>query len=431
MGLFDIFRTEKRASYNGSGTVTTTTLDQPFTLDSLLSTDSVTEEKVMSIATAKTCLELISSAIAQMPVYLYQEMPDGSIEKVQDRRVRLLNHEANDFLNGYNLKKNMVKDYLLYGAAYVVKIEAGNTILELHPVPAKSVIVQKRVQNGFRTVSADILVSTAEAGATNSYGNQAPVKFKPYEMIIALNNSHDGLNATGLINQGQDLFKQALSEAEYTKNLYERGALPLGLLKTDGRLNETQANSLREAWRNLYGGVKNSAKTVVLQEGMSYEALSMNPTQIQMTETKKATASEICKLFNVPEGLVSSAVGAQYVSIEQNSLNFLKATLAPVIAAFEAAMDRALLLESEKENGYYFRFDTHELVRATEKERVDTVVAGIQGGLFTINEARAKFDLPAIEEGDNTLITPGAETAGNGQQPKEDQPNDQTGTTTD
>jgi HK97 family phage portal protein len=427
MGIFDFLRTEKRAIYNGGGNVqTTSTLDQSFTLDSLLSTDAVTEEKVMTIPTAKACLDLITGTIAQMPVYLYKEGKDGTVEKIVDKRIKLLNHEANDFLDGYNLKRNMVKDYLLHGGSYVAKIEAGNTILELHPIAARSVVVQKRVQNGFRLIGADILVSTAEAGAVNSVGNQAPVKFKPYELIIALQNSHDGLTSTGLIKQGQDVFKQALSEAEYTKNLYERGALPLGLLKTEGRLNETQANSLRDAWAKLYGGVKNSAKTVVLQEGLEYQALSMDPTQIQMTETRKGTTSEICKLFNVPESMISTAAN-KYGSIEQNQLHFLKHCLAPIITALESSMDRALLLETEKESGYYFRFDTSEIVRATEKERVESTVAAVQGGIFTINEARAKFDLPPTDAGDATLVTPGATQMG-AEQPKGDQPNDQTGT---
>ena len=59
-------------------------------------------------------------------------------------------------------------------------------------------------------------------------------------------------------------------------------------------------------------------------------------------------------------------------------------------------MDKALLLEAEKEKGLFFRFDTSELVRATEKERVDAVVAGVNGGIFTLNEGRSKFDLPPL-----------------------------------
>jgi HK97 family phage portal protein len=397
MGLFNkLFpQLEERAVYNMTNS-TETVVDQPFSLDSLLVTDTVTEDRVLKIPTAKACVDVITSTIAQMPVYLYKENADGSIEKVVDKRINLLNHEANDFLNGYSLKKNMVKDYLLHGAAYVSIVAPANQILELHPLPAKSILVNKRIANGYRVVGAEIVLSNSESGAINA--NSKPAKFKPHELMIALGDTNDGLTSVGIIKRGQDVLKQALSEMDYTSNLYERGALPLGLLKTQARLNETQTSALRDAWRNLYGGIKNSAKTVVLQEGMEYQALSMNPNDIQMNETKRSTNSEICKLFNVPESMVNSTIGKQYVSIEQNNLAFLKNTLSPILASFESSMDRALLLESEKSQGYFFRFDTGELVRATEKEQVDTLVNAVSGGIFTINEARAKFNLPELDE---------------------------------
>ncbi|AAP29018.1 MULTISPECIES: phage portal protein [Bacillus] len=436
MGLFSGLFSKKPVLEERS-TYDSMEVDGAFSLDSLLVTDAVTEEKVLKIPTARSCVELITSSIAQMPVYLYKENADGSVERIlDDNRVHLLNHEANDFLNGYSLKKHMVKDYLLHGSSYVSIIEAGNTILELHPLLSKAIVVNKRIKHGYRTVGADIFLSNSENGAVNEL-NRQQTKFKPHELMITLQDTNDGLTSHGVIKHGQDIFKQALSESVYTHNLYENGALPLGLLKTDARLNKKQASSLREAWQKLYGGVKNAAKTVVLQEGMKYEALSMNPSEIQMSETRKATNSEICKLFGVPESMVNATIGKQYVSLEQNQLYLLKNTLSPIIVAMESSMDKALLLESEKDKGYFFRFDTSELIRSTEKELVDTVVTAVQGGIFTINEGRAKFNLPSIDEGDNVLVTPGASQMGDKNTKEttdpheEEQLNDKTGTQTD
>ncbi|PTR54786.1 phage portal protein [Bacillus anthracis] len=436
MGLFSGLFSKKPVLEERS-TYDSMEVDGAFSLDSLLVTDAVTEEKVLKIPTARSCVELITSSIAQMPVYLYKENADGSVERIlDDNRVHLLNHEANDFLNGYSLKKHMVKDYLLHGSSYVSIIEAGNTILELHPLLSKAIVVNKRIKHGYRTVGADIFLSNSENGAVNEL-NRQQTKFKPHELMITLQDTNDGLTSHGVIKHGQDIFKQALSESVYTHNLYENGALPSGLLKTDARLNKKQASSLREAWQKLYGGVKNAAKTVVLQEGMKYEALSMNPSEIQMSETRKATNSEICKLFGVPESMVNATIGKQYVSLEQNQLYLLKNTLSPIIVAMESSMDKALLLESEKDKGYFFRFDTSELIRSTEKELVDTVVTAVQGGIFTINEGRAKFNLPSIDEGDNVLVTPGASQMGDKNTKEttdpheEEQLNDKTGTQTD
>lgn len=399
MGLLNMLfpKMEERAVYNSAEVTSSGSLDQAFSLDSLLNPSAVTEDKVMKIPTAKACVDVISNAVAQMPVYLYKENTDGTIEKVPDNRVSLLNHEANGFLNGYSLKKGMTKDYVLHGASYVAIVAAGNTIHELHPLPAKAIVVNKRIQNGYRVIGADIVLSSTESGVNNSVSRK-PATFKPHDLMISLSETTDGLTSRGIITHGQEIFKQAMNEIEYTNNLYERGALPLGLLKTDARLNETQQSSLREAWSRLYSGIKNSAKTVVLQEGMSYQALSMNPNEIQMNETKRGTNSEICKLFSVPESMVNATVGKQYVSIEQNNLAFLKNTLSPIIASLESSMDRALLLESEKDNGYFFRFDTSELIRSTEKEKIETLVAGVSGGIYTVDEARAKVDLPPMPE---------------------------------
>lgn len=393
MGFKDFFKFEKREATTEEFPVN----QLPFSLDSLLNSNAITEEKIMKIPTANACLDKITNQIASMPIYLYKENADGSIEKIKnDRREKLLNHESNDFLNGYNLKRHMAKDYLLEGATYVSIIEAGNTILELHPLNAKSITVQKKVKNGFRTVGADFVLTAAENGVNNTY-NSKPTVFKSYELIIALRDSKDGLTGKGLIKQGKDIFNQALSEMEYTQNLYERGALPLGLLKTEGRMNETQINALRDSWRNLYGGVKNSAKTVVLQEGMQYQALSMNPNEIQMSETRKGTNSEICKLFGVPEHMVGSSASSQYINLEQN-LSFLKHTLTPIIISLESAFDKALLLESEKDAGYFFRFDTSEILRTTERERIETLKIAVESGIYTIDEARAKVDLPPSQD---------------------------------
>jgi hypothetical protein len=76
----------------------------------------------------------------------------------------------------------------------------------------------------------------------------------------------------------------------------------------------------------------------------------------------------------------------------------LKHCLSPIIGSIENSADKSLLLEKEKEEGYFFRFDTSELLRATEKERIEAAELGLRSGLFRINEARGKLDLPGIDD---------------------------------
>lgn len=372
--------------------------------DDIFAVNTITEDNVLKIPSAKACIDIISDTVASLPIKLYKEHKDGSVEPILiDNRLKLLNEESNDFTKGHDLKKHMAKDYVLHGASYVAKVEAGNKILELHPLNARSIVVNKRVQDGWRTVGADILLSTSESGAINET-NKRQVKFKPHELVIATNNSKDGLVGTGVIKHGKEIFQEALSQMKYTKNFYERAGLPIGLLKVNRRLSAEQSDDLRKQWRTLYGGVQNSNDTAVLQEGMEYQPLS--PKTLDIDTTKSSI--EICRVFKVPYGLIPSAEGNKQQSLEQYNSVFLANCLLPVLVALETAINKSMLLESEKRQGYFFRFDTSDVVRATESERIQSTVEGIKGGLFTINEARGKFDLPKIKL-DGILIHSGGQ----------------------
>lgn len=359
---------------------------------------NVTEQTVLQIPTAEACLNLIVKTVSGLPINLHKENVDGSIEKKQnDKRVTILNDESPTAMKG------LVKDYLLHGQAFlhkdyeVVKIVHGEPLQKLrglNHLPAKNMQITKLYNDGTKHTNAEYQLTTF----TGQYiGGNKHKTFKPNELLRVINIPINDFEGEGLLKHGDKLFKQALAEIEYTNGIYERGALPLGILKTASRLNEKAINALRLAWSKLYGGVKNSTKTVILEEGMEYQALSMNPNEIQMNETMSRTDSKICTLFGVPESLISTKAN-KYNTVGQNSLHFLKHTIGPILVDIEKILNKDLLTEKEKLQGYYFRFDTSELLRTTEKERTESVALGLEKGLLTINEARAKLDLPRIDD---------------------------------
>ncbi|XBO88458.1 phage portal protein [Bacillus paranthracis] len=140
--------------------------------DDIFAVNKVTEDNVLKIPSAKACIDIISDTVASLPIKLYKEHKDGSVEPILiDERLKLLNEEPNDFTKGHDLKKHMAKDFVLHGASYVAKVEAGNKILELHPLDARSIVVNARIKDGWRIVGADILLTTSESGAINEVKN--------------------------------------------------------------------------------------------------------------------------------------------------------------------------------------------------------------------------------------------------------------------
>ncbi|GAB6612860.1 MULTISPECIES: phage portal protein [Bacillus] len=375
------------------------------TIKALTQSAPTTEESVMTISTVTSCMDIITGSMAQMPVHLYREAEDGSMEKVHDDyRIKLLNDQSAPNMNAINTRKLMVKDYMLHGEVFIDierekevindNITVYGDIEKLVHLPAKNVNVQA-YHDGKNLVSADFTLTTLE-GNNIFFKQKQTTNLNEGDLLRILNNPLNTYQGVGVLKRGEKILSQALDEMEYTSNIYKNGAMPTGVLKTNARLKQSMVDRLRDAWASLYGGVQNSAKTVILEEGMEYEQISLNPDEIQMHQTKKETNSEICKLFGVPESMISIAAN-KYGSLEQNQLHFLKSTLTPIIVDFENAYNQYLLTEEEKAEGYFFRFDTSELIRTTEKEKIEAVGLGLEKGLLTINEARYKLDLPPIK----------------------------------
>lgn len=361
---------------------------------SLFEGQSVTEKTVLTIPTASDCIEKISGSIAQLPVYLYREDEvTGEVEKINgDHRTFLLNNEPNEHLSAHDFKKQMVKDYLLHGHSHTFIQKSGLEVESLYPLPIENVEVKKLIKSkGFNYTSQVVYkINHEDADMTIEQ------VFKPIELLSVLRNTKDGVKGIGILTQGKQTFELALNENDYTANILNRGALPLGILETEGRLSEPTAKKLRKSWESIYGGAKNSGKTVILEEGLKYKPLSLSPKDLGLQEGRKISSEEICKLFAVPPSLILGEKG--YGDAEQDNLHFLKYCLAPILSCIESQLDRSLLLEDEKLDGYYFRFDITEMLRTTEKEMYEAIKLGMDTGVLSINEGRSKVDLPPLDK---------------------------------
>ncbi|MDM5038905.1 phage portal protein [Bacillus sp. OR-18] len=363
-----------------------------------------TAEKIIQLPVVGQCLDLLSGAIAQMPVYLYKRNKDGSRTEIEDdNRVKLLNVSPNKHTGAYQFKKQIVRDYLIYGGGYssIEKInedDFGFDVAELYYLPKSNMNI-RTIKSGYKPIGAKFDI-TSDGDGTQT--QNALETLSEDKVLRVLKDSEDGFKGIGLLKTGKEIFRQALHEAQFVNGIYERGAFPTGVLMTTTRLSQDAINKLRNGWNALYSGSGNNAKTVVLEDGMDYKPLQHSPADMQLNETRKSTKSEICNLFGVPESLITTAAN-KYNSIEQNNLHLLKHTLAPIINAFEDGLNLSLLDETERDE-YFFEFDVEELSRATEKERIESFVTGVNGAILTINEVRQKLGYDKVTGGDDLLM---------------------------
>ncbi|EMF0318535.1 phage portal protein [Enterococcus faecium] len=63
---------------------------------------------------------------------------------------------------------------------------------------------------------------------------------------------------------------------------------------------------MRGNWQAAYGGAANAQRVAILEEGMSYKAISLPPEDNQFLSTCQFGVDENCQIFRVPPHMVQS-----------------------------------------------------------------------------------------------------------------------------
>ena len=347
----------------------------------------ISEEEALSISSVAAATDLITSTIARLPVKLYKQGEKGEYVSIEDSRTFLLNNEPNHLQTAITLKKRIILDYLLHGNSYIYPEWQRNDLIAIHHIPARNVNVEKYVNKNLPFVVNGVIKVVGADGSM--------VDFLPDDLMIILKNSEDGLQSSGVLDLNSELLNLALNQQEYSSSLLENGSLPMAILSTPSKLSDKAMERITKSWRSAYQGGKNAGKTVVLEDGMDYKPVSLNPNELDLSTSKNSTLSDIARVFGIPESMLNADAN-KYNSNEQNNLHFLQYTLEPVITAFESALNKSLLLEEEKKKGYSFRFDRDSILATTEAEKFATTIQAMKGGLLSVNEARERHNMKQI-----------------------------------
>ena len=347
-----------------------TTLDN--ILSALVDNAEIGKSEALNIPTVAGCVELISNTIAMIPINLYKESEGATTEILNDIRTKLLNDETGDLLDGFQFKKAMTTDYLLFGSAFAYINKEFNTVKSLHYVDKGYVSVVEGVDPVFKKVDISI--------------NGVP--HRNFEFINMTKNTKNGVTGKGIISENEKMLSVAYAQLKYEETLVKTGGNKKGFLKAKSRLSEEIMTALKAAWKKLYSN--NEENIVVLNDGIEFQEASNTSVEMQLNENKKTNSEEICKILNVPPNMLNGT------ATEQDRNNFIKNAIMPILKALETALNKSLLLESEK-GSFYFACDTKELLKGNVKERYEAYKLAVEAGWITKNEIRYFEDYEKIE----------------------------------
>lgn len=348
----------------------TPAIESDLLLSCLLGKNAVTKEKAMEIPTVQACVNLIAGTIVSLPINLYKKGENGVVEEVRNRRTMLLNNDTGDTLTATQFWKAMIEDYYLGKGGYAYINWSGVDVKSIHYVDEEEVSIVKNTDPIFKDY--DILVR----------GNQ----YKPFEFFKILRKTKDGMSSRSITEDSPLIINVAYNGLAYEESLVRKGGNKRGFLKSPRKLTREAIDSLKNAFRRLYGSTDENV--VVLNDGIEFQEASSTSVEMQLNENKKANTTEICKLFGIPDGMINGSPTTADID------SFIR-TCTVVMNDIECSLDRDLLLESEK-GLFYWAFDTKELTRGNIKERYEAYKIGLEKNFLQIDEVREKEDLEPI-----------------------------------
>jgi HK97 family phage portal protein len=346
---------------------------------------TVTDQKSLRISTVYAAIKVISETIAELPIDLFRRN-ETSKERVFNDIDYLIGTAPNDKYTSYSFRQALQACVLLYGNGYAL-IEFNSSMTP------KSLTLLNPTK-----VQPKVIEETGEVMYV--IGGDKPVE--PFQMLHIKGMSIDGVIGLSPIDYHKEVYGSGLALQETGNRFFANGTLATGIVTKAAAIDPAGVKALRKQFKEHYSGRKNQHGVLVLDAGMDFKQLSVNPDQAQFLESKKFNVEDIARLFRIPPHMVGDLSRATNNNIEHQSLEFVKYTMLPWIKQWEQELDRKLL---KKDRKHQFKFNLNALLRGDTRNRAEYYVKMLQNGVLSPNEVRMLENMNPRDGGD-IYLTP-------------------------
>jgi HK97 family phage portal protein len=337
------------------------------------------------------CVNLIAQSASHVP-WIVSKNKRGSSERLLTHPIYNLLKRPNPEKAGADFFGEVIASKLLYGNAYILGAAIDRKPKAIYLLPA----------------NATELVLDRNYPISYKYNSIAGEKFYPIDPITRISkilhlknyhptNSHYGLSSLDAASLSIDLHLQA---SNWNSSLLRNGARPSGALivkDSNGYLSDEQFDRLHEQLSEKFIGSNNSGKPLLLEGGLDWQEMSINPKDMDFIESKNIAAREIALAFGVPPQLLGINGDNTYSNMQEARLALWEETLIPLLDKLSDALGNWLSHWYQEE--IIIDFDRDAISALTEK-RQNLWEKISNANFMTLNEKRSLIGLKAIESGD-------------------------------
>jgi len=343
------------------------------------------------IAAVYACVESYAQSIALMGANHVRYLDNGGRETITTSALSRFLRAPNSYQTRSDFFLSLTHHLMLRGNAYALALRNDRQEVDsLHLLPANgtSPYVDDETKEVFYAVGRNpllgeisVLIPARDVLHIKLHTSRHPlIGRSPLEYAsaaMAINNA---------ISNNQAAFFNNMSR-------------PSGVLTTDEKLTKEQMDVLRDAWKARSQGI-NAGDVPILTWGLKWQPMTITSEDAQLVEAFRLSVEEIARVYRVPLALIGDYTKATFNNVEMLISSWLATGLGFVMEHIEQSFTKFFRLPVNE----HLEFNPDTMLRTDFPGRVDALVKGIQGGLYSPNEARVKEGLKEVEYGDEPRL---------------------------
>lgn len=334
----------------------------------------VSETLAMNLASVWACVQVLSQTVGSLPIITYKRAGGGKERAADHPLYRLLRHGPNPDMTAYSWKSAMMTSVCLSGNHYnEIERDGIGRPVALWPM------------DGNRTRPMRLANGNLVYEYTKASGGK--VVLDSYDVLHIKGLSTNGLVGLSPIASARDVYGIAIAQQTSASRMFANGGRLTGVLETDAKLSDAAYKRLKKDWEDSHSGVDNHGKAALLDNGIKFKGISINPEDQQLLESRKFSVAEIARLYRIPLHKIQEMQGATFSNIEQQAIEFSTDTIQPWAVNIEEEIQAKLVMPSERDS-VYCEFLMDALLRGDIKSRYEAYHLAINNGIMCADEIR-------------------------------------------
>lgn len=352
----------------------------------------VNHDTALQSSAVYACVRVIAEDIATLPWHTFIKKQDGSRDRIATSPVEyVLNTRTNPDVGPFHFRETIIAHALTWGNGYAeIARDLAGRVSEMY------IIAPDRVEVG-RDNSGKVVYEINNSGGPNTYLGSRDV-FHLHGI------GFDGLVGYSMVGQAARSIGLSLSVEEFGAQFFGNGATLGGVIKipAESRLSDDAKKAVRETFNKEHKTSKNAHKIEILDAGMEYQDIGVQPNNGQFIESRQHQVEEICRWFRVSPQKVAHLLRMTFNNVEQLSIDHVNDTLMPWITRLEDEANYKLF--GLQNRNQYTKLITNALLRGDSEARTKFYRELWNLGVLSTNEIREYEELNPVPDGDKRFV---------------------------